>query len=214
MYRFVVMEKKRITISDKELWIDFISGKEEAFKAIYEQYFPELFKYGCYFSDDEDLVKDCIQDLFVNLHNYRSKLKLTDKIRPYLIVSFKQNIFKKLRSISEGKKKLISIESLSFDYSFAEDTSENDDDKIALLQNAMSGLTARQREAIYLKYVTGLSYEELSAAMDLSYQASRNLIYHAMERLRKVISNKALFLLSIIWKIPFLKNNSSGYKLI
>jgi DNA-directed RNA polymerase specialized sigma24 family protein len=69
----------------------------------------------------------------------------------------------------------------------------------------MQELTARQREAIYLKYVTGLTYEELSVAMNLNYQASRNLIYHAMERLRKVISNKVLFLLSIICKIPFYK---------
>lgn len=79
MHKFVAMVKKQIIISDKELWTDFVSGKVEAFKTIYEKYFPELFKYGCYFSDDEDLVKDCIQDIFINLHNCRSKLKLTDK---------------------------------------------------------------------------------------------------------------------------------------
>lgn len=207
MYRFGAMEKKQIILSDKELWIDFISGKNNAFKTIYEKYYSELFKYGCYFSNDEDLVKDCIQDLFINLYNYRLKLKLTDKIRPYLISSFKRNIFNKLRSESEEKKRQLRIDSLSFDYSFPEETSENDDNKIALLQNAMNELTARQREAIYLKYVTGLSYEELSAVMNLSYQASRNLICHGMERLRKVISNKALFLLSIFYKIPFLKKN-------
>lgn len=208
MYRFVAMEGEQIILSDQELWKDFISGKEEAFKAIYEKYFPELFKYGCYFSSDEDLVKDCIQDLFVNLHNYRSRLIVTNKIRPYLIASFKQNIFKKLKAISEGKKRLISIENLSFDYSFVEDPNDNDD-KFILLQNAMDELTARQKEAIYLKYVTGLSYEELSAAMNLNYQTSRNLIYHAMERLRKVIAMKHLQLLSIICKMPFLKKCNS-----
>jgi RNA polymerase sigma factor (sigma-70 family) len=194
------VEKKEIILSDKELWIDFISGKNDAFKIIYEKYFPELFKYGCHFSDDEDLVKDCIQDLFINLYNCRLKLKLTDKIRPYLIASFKRNIFNKLRSESKEKKKQIRIDSLSFDYFIPEDLSENDDNKTALLQNALNELTARQREAIYLKYITGLSYDELSAVMNLSYQASRNLISHGMERLRKVISNKALLLLSIVGK--------------
>lgn len=203
------MGERQNILSDKELWRDFISGKYDAFKAIYEKYFPELFKYGCYFSDDEDLVKDCIQDLFVNLYYYRLKLKVTDKIRPYLIASFKHNIFKELRSISEGKKRLISIESLSFDYSFDKDSVDNndDDDKIALLKNAMNELTARQREAIYLKYVTGLSYEELSVAMNLNYQASRNLIYHSMDRLRKAIASKALFLISIICNISILKKD-------
>jgi len=44
MYRFVTMGKRQIIISDKDLWIDFISGKNDAFQAIYEKYFPELFK--------------------------------------------------------------------------------------------------------------------------------------------------------------------------
>lgn len=209
MYRFVTMERRQIIIlSDQDLWKDFISGKNQAFKAIYEKYFPELFKYGCYFSQDEDLVKDCIQDLFVNLHKYRSKLKLTDKIRPYLIASFKQHIFNKLHSLSEGKKKVINIDNLPFDYSFADDSDENiDDGKIALLQNAMNGLTARQREAIYLKYVSGLSYDELSASMNLGYQASRNLVYHAMERLRKSIPEKALILWLITGQISFMRRD-------
>jgi RNA polymerase sigma-70 factor (ECF subfamily) len=199
MFRFGAMEKKLIILSDKELWIKFISGDNDAFKAIYERYYFELFKYGCYFSDDEDLVKDCIQDLFINLYHYRSKLKLTDKIRPYLIASLKRNIFDKLRSESQEKKRQTRIENLSFDYSFPEDTAEEDEQKLALLQKAMKDLTARQREAIYLKYVTGLSYEELSVVMNLSYQALRNLIYHGMERLRKAISSKTLILLQVMF---------------
>ena len=66
IFNFALMGGKEIIVSDKELWIDFLSGEKEAFKTIYEKYFPELFNYGCYFLDDEDLVKDCIQDLFVN----------------------------------------------------------------------------------------------------------------------------------------------------
>ena len=82
MYNFGAMERNKIILSDKELWIDFISGKNDAFEMIYLKYFHELYRYGCYFSRDEDLVKDCIQDLFINLYNYRLKLKQTDKIRP------------------------------------------------------------------------------------------------------------------------------------
>lgn len=192
-------------MSDTELWIDFISGKDEAFRIIYEKYFDDLFKYGCYFLDDEDLVKDCIQDLFVNLHSYRSKLKPTDKIRPYLIVSLRQCIFKKLRSISEEKSKLVSIDNLSFGYSFVEETDEDQDEKLALLQKALNELTPRQREAIYLRYVTGLSYEELSVSMGLSYQASRNLICHSMERLRKAVAQESVILLLAVCLTPFLK---------
>jgi RNA polymerase sigma-70 factor (ECF subfamily) len=199
IFRFVAMGNREVIISDKDLWKEFISGDNEAFQAIYEKYFPDLFKYGCYFSDDRDLVMDCIQDLFVNLHDYRSKLKPTDKIRPYLIASFKQNIFKKISAVSHQKKKTMPIENLAFNYSFM-DNQENDmdDDRMAILKNALNGLTARQKEAIYLKYVTGLGYDELSASMNISYQASRNLVFHAMERLRRAVAEKAFLLWSII----------------
>ncbi|MCL4484111.1 MAG: sigma-70 family RNA polymerase sigma factor [Bacteroidetes bacterium] len=179
--------------SDNHLWTDFISGDEEAFRRLYEIYIQDLFKYGCHFSTDEELIKDCIHDLFIDLHHYRSKLKKTDNIKAYLFVSLRRIIIKKNRQ--EEKRKPLDINGLPFKYSLCiDDNAEElkDEQRLKFLESAMKELSARQREAIYLKFVSGLSYEELSKVLQISYQASRNLIYRGMERLRDSISAKTL----------------------
>ena len=58
---------------DVQLWKDFVLGSDVAFKIIYETYVQTLFKFGLHFTKNEDLIQDCIQDLFVDLHKYRQR---------------------------------------------------------------------------------------------------------------------------------------------
>lgn len=206
------MLKKPFIISDKELWDKFIDGDRNAYKAIYERYFDDLFNYGARFTFDHSLVMDCIQDLFIDLHNYRHNLKHTEKIIPYLMLSLKRKL---VRKNQKHKMQIdLDIEKLPFNYLLQEETM--DESSVELdhqhLQNALNTLTARQREAIYLRYVTGLNYDELADVMKLSYQAARTLIYRGMEKLRNKLSNKSIILLSILWKLNGfeLQPNSSG----
>lgn len=61
------------------IWEAFKMGNESAFIFIYETYFDPLFIYGNQFTNNEDLVKDAIQDLFVEVRKNRRKLGRTDK---------------------------------------------------------------------------------------------------------------------------------------
>lgn len=195
------MLKKPFIISDKELWDKFIDGDDSAYKAIYERYFDELFNYGVRFTFDQSLVLDCIQDLFIDLHNYRSNLKRTEIIIPYLMISLKRKIARKSQ---QYKKQIdIAIEDLPFEYLLQEEVPDeiNVESNQQLVQHALDKLTARQREAIYLRYVTGLSYDELAEVMKLSYQAARTLIYRGMEKLRKKLSERAVILFSIFRRL-------------
>ena len=45
------------------------------------------------------------------------------------------------------------------------------------LSKALSQLSARQREAIYLKYHKNLQYEDVAEIMNINYQSVRNLHY-------------------------------------
>lgn len=189
------MSKSTTILPDNKLWSDFISGDNEAYRILYETYIQELFKYGSHFSTDEGMIKDCIQDLFIDLLHYRSNLKKTDNIKAYLFVSLKRIIIKKNRQ--EERRKQIDIDTLPFDYFLSVDDNAAalmEDQRLKYMESAMKELSARQREAIYLKFVSNLSYDELSKVLHISYQASRNLIYRGMEKLRDSISSKTLLL--------------------
>ena len=79
--------------ADTMLWNDFIKGNEDAFRLIYTNHVQSLFKYGCQFTHDEALIKDCIHDVFIDLSKYRSGLSPTNNIKLYLFKSLKRKIF-------------------------------------------------------------------------------------------------------------------------
>jgi len=173
--------------SDTLLWNDFIQGNEEAFRVIYSSHVQSLFKYGCNFTNDEALIKDCIHDVFIDLSKYRSGLGATNHIKLYLFKSLKRKIISSL-----GEKKIfgsVDQEKLPFHYSVSvEDElidNEFEQQQYQQLEKALSALTPRQREAIYLKFVSDLSYEELSNVMQLNYQSARNLVFRGLEKLRE-----------------------------
>jgi RNA polymerase sigma factor (sigma-70 family) len=204
----MVMGKKQINTSNKNLWSDFISGNDEAFRVLYETHIQCLFKYGSHFSTDEDLIKDCIHDLFIDLHHYRSKLKRTDNIKGYLFVSLKRIVIKKKRL--EEKRKPLDTDTIPFNYFLGTDDNDVDyidEQRLKFMESAMRELSPRQREAIYLKFVSELSYDELSKVLHISYQASRNLIYRGLEKLRgSIVSNTLLLWFFLYRRIAFRKS--------
>ena len=60
--------KSFYTADEKMLWEKLLAGDEDACTYIYRKYIEELFSYGMRFTSDRELVKDCIQDLFVKIY--------------------------------------------------------------------------------------------------------------------------------------------------
>ena len=52
---------------DLLLWNEYRSGNADAFGALTRVHYPDLFHYGTRFTRDSELVKDCLQDLFLEL---------------------------------------------------------------------------------------------------------------------------------------------------
>ena len=50
----------------------------------------------------------------------------------------------------------------------------------------LDSLTDRQREAVYLRYTQGLSYEEIGKLMGIQPKAAQKLVYRAIEQMRKI----------------------------
>ena len=189
------MGKEYQVNSDTLLWNDFIKGNEDAFRVIYKNHVQSLFKYGCHFTCNEALIKDCIHDVFIELAKYRSGLGSTNNIKLYLFKSLKRRIIKSLDK--SGIFGSIDTEQIPFYYTISNEDEMVEDEaerqRFQLLDKAIATLSPRQKEAIYLKFVSDLSYEELSKVMKLNYQSARNLVFRGLEKLR-VSLPKNLFL--------------------
>ncbi len=186
---------------DTEIWQDFKQGREAAFTFMYSQYVGVLYNYGRHISSDEDLVKDCIQNLFVELWNNKDRLGDTNSIKYYLFTSLRRKIVDELMA----RRKHYTEDELSEEYSFElvlpyEANIITDqaslEQKKALLQ-AINTLTKRQKEALFLLYYDNLSYEEAASIMQLKIRTVYNLIHTAVEALRKNMRKIIIFLLII-----------------
>ena len=175
---------------ERMLWTRFLKGDNQVLSLIYLQYSNALFDYGCRFTVDKDLVKDCIQEVFCTLIRTRKNLSETDNVHLYLLKSLKRRIIRDMKNAS-SKPRLLNDQDYSFDLHWSESLddqlNELDEEKRQLLASAMQSLTDRQKEAIYLRFNRGLEYEEISFLLSLNYQSSRALIHRAIEKLRDVI---------------------------
>ncbi|MFY9154334.1 MAG: sigma-70 family RNA polymerase sigma factor [Prolixibacteraceae bacterium] len=175
---------------ERKVWSMFLKGDNQVLSLIYLQHSNSLFDYGCRFTADKGLVKDCIQDVFCTLIRTRSHLGETDNIRLYLLKSLKRKIIRESSKTGQQNRLLTEDEyqfSLSWTENIDDQLQEFDEEKRQLLKDAMLSLTERQKEAIYLRFNRGLEYEEISFVLNLNYQSSRALIHRAIEKLRKII---------------------------
>lgn len=166
-------------------WKQFVSGDEASFTELFKYFSKPLFNYGTKIVADEELVKECLQELFLTLWRTRTKLSVNVvSVQSYLFLSFKRMLLRKNRQAA----KVISLnrkayESFAVQYSIEQVLIEKElmQEQERLLVAALQMLTDRQKEAIYLKFYHNMSYEEIGEIMGINYQSLRSLVYKAIK---------------------------------
>ncbi len=185
--------------ADALRWSAFLAGDERAFEAIFQAYYRELYAYGMRLTGNEELTKDCIQDLFQRWWHCRSTLPALREVKPYVFKSMRHEVLAALKAQQRNSR-------LQFDYASGFEVQYSPEDFMiaqqlsaeqhAQLLAALARLSSRQREAIYLRFFSGFEYERISGIMGLTYQSTRNLIYQGLKLLRQSLTLTLLVLLS------------------
>ncbi|MFP5042435.1 RNA polymerase sigma factor [Parasediminibacterium sp. JCM 36343] len=178
--------------NDILLWEHFRQGRKDALAELFCKYFAELFKYGCKFSDDTEMLKDTIQELFLDLWHQKAPPPV-NSIKAYLIKALK---YKLLKVVAKAKKTGSLDGQLNTSFEISHESflisSEEDKRKVLQLIAALEKLPNRQREIIYLKYYLNLSYDEICDIMQIQYQVARNQISQAIKTLKQIVGEGLL----------------------
>jgi RNA polymerase sigma factor (sigma-70 family) len=183
---------------EAHIWNSFKQGSEEAYAQIYENYFFALYNYGIKIIRNKELVKDCIQDLFINLWRTKENLGEVTIIKPYLYKSLRRDLIRKLH----GEEHSISLESeqgnqynfemvLSHEVRLIESQIEKEQKEFLIKE--LNTLTKRQKEVIFLKFYENLSYQEIATVMSISVDAVYNLLSLALGVLKKNMIHTSIF---------------------
>ncbi len=173
---------------ETSLWKQLISGDEEAFSLLFEKYYGLLLNYGKTLLGTSDLVKDCVQDVFVDIWTYRHSLNQDVVIKAYLLSSVRKRIARQFKRehIFLKSKELDSVNFL-YDFSIEDKIIENETiaSKVITLNKHINELPPRQKEALYLRFNQGLSVTQVSEILDMNYQSTKNLLHRSILQLRK-----------------------------
>lgn len=175
-------------------WQQYCEGDKSAFGEITELNYKALYQYGTRFTRDGDLIKDCIQDLFLELWEKRRALSSIVAIKPYLFQSLRNNLIRRVRKQSCFSE--ISDDDLQGDISPESDWIIQETDQLTndRLKQAIDSLPRRQKEALYLRYYEDLTYEEIATVMGLQRQAVANYLQYGIQKLRDYWQHAAIFL--------------------
>ncbi|GAB4107708.1 RNA polymerase sigma factor [Echinicola sediminis] len=173
--------------TDEHIWFLVKESDEAAFTFIYEKYADDLFRYGQRISSDFDLIEDAVQDVFISLWQNRHKIAISDSVKFYILKSFKRELLLKIKK--KGKFKIIPennfCQTVGESHQEQLIQKETQEGNLALLDLSMKDLTNRQREALHLRYIENLSYQEISAIMGIEVSTIYNVIFRAIKELKR-----------------------------
>jgi|GEM_PF-2295161 len=166
---------------------------EDYVAMLYYKYINDLYSWGLTFTSQREIVKDCIQDLFVWLLKHREKLDEIDNVHVYLFTSFRNNLLKLLQ------EKSLDVADSDFEKAFAKkvlDPSLNIVQRIEKEEMAYSRkkrikqilrqLSRRQERIIYLRFYVKMDYDEICEVLSMNYQSARTLIYRTIQKMREL----------------------------
>ena len=181
-------KQRNLRERSRQLAAEFCAGNDEAFSELYDLFVQSLFNYGMKLTQDQELIKDCIHDVFVKVYTKRNEKHTINNLSSYLIISLKNRLLDEFRRntfMDEGEVE-------HYDFRRASDDVEHDYLNIEreLMQSAqvahlMNHLTRRQRQAITLYYLEERKYDEICDIMKMNYHSVRNLMHRGMLKLRE-----------------------------
>jgi RNA polymerase sigma factor (sigma-70 family) len=173
-------------IEQRQLWSAFLAGEEQAFSRLFFDYYEILYHYGNRISPQPAVVKDTIQDFFLELYESRTTLSLqVNNLKAYLLTSFRRRL---LRELKKQRQKHHALETIiqetepDFELGMEDVLIEQEVRSLhsEVIAQLLSELPPRQREIIYLRYYLNLSLPEIAETLGISYQVVANQLYRAV----------------------------------
>ncbi|SDL86089.1 RNA polymerase sigma factor, sigma-70 family [Catalinimonas alkaloidigena] len=170
------------------LWQQFRAGQRAALAQLFHTYYKSLYNYGLKIIQDDALVEDAIQEMFLDL--WRGRQKLSGEIRSvklYLIISFRRTLLRRKSrfQVFASRQPVETLHGLAPSGEEVLIRNQTDAYREQLVRQELIALPQRQREVIHLRFYQELSFDEIADLMQMNVQSVRNLLFRALTRLRK-----------------------------
>ena len=156
------------------------------FKMIYDTHFDDLRRYLIFRSGDQDLSVDIAQNVFMKV--WTKKIEIASGNIKSLLFKMATDEF-----ISNIRKKKVEKEYIeSVNLRLIREPDNNDDllEKKVLFQKALNQLPEKQKTALLMNKMQGLTYKEIAEVLNLSQKAIEKRIGLALKALKQNLNQR------------------------
>jgi RNA polymerase sigma-70 factor, ECF subfamily len=160
------------------------------FERIMERHEREIMGYLLRVSGDRDDAADLFQETWLRAYRAYPRLQPDSDVRPWLYAIAVNLCRNRARDGARRTQVIVADdEALPAAERIARDDgslNENEGYAAVHMRELISGLPAKQREALHLRYFAGLNYGEIATAMDCSEQGARANVSQAVRKLKSM----------------------------
>ena len=158
----------------------------QAIAAIYDRYFPEVYRYVRYRINDDSAAEDLASDVFVRLLEAAQKKQgPTSSLRGWLIATASHAVNDHLRRKYRRPVEKLSDAMPDGGPSVHSEVDAREQNR--MVQSAYAQLTSEQQHVLALRFGQGYSLEETAAHLEKNINAVKALQFRALASLQRQI---------------------------
>ena len=172
-------------------WEGIRKGNKQALFDLYNNTYFHLVRFGLKITANDELVKDCVTQLFLQLWEKRQRLNAVAQVRAYLFTSLRHLLADQLEyhaKIEKAIQRMGQQETASeLPYEEIIVRVQQVEEMKRRLYHALQQLTPRQKELIGLMFFEGYSYQQIADHTSQTVKTVYNTIYNAIKLLRELL---------------------------
>lgn len=176
-------------LSDKIIIEELRKGNEQVYRSLFDNYYPTLMRFAFRFVYDKDACKDLVQDVFITLWEKRDTQDISS-LKWYLHTAVKNKCLIYLRNIGIKDKHQVYL----IDSYLSEHAEEEllDPQLVKEVNDALEQLPKEMKRIFRLKYVHGLTMNEIAEDLDISVSTVKTQLGRARLKLRNLLFDRTL----------------------
>lgn len=163
---------------------------EKALEHLFQSHYNGLFRNALKQHPDAELAKECIQEVFNELWQYRKTLGEIESFEAYLKTALKRRLFRELERQQKKKNdEILSFAGTGLSIPSWEEVlieHQTQQDERQKIRSLLDQLTPRQKEIVVLKFFEELSYADISVRTGLQTASIYKILHEALRRLKHI----------------------------
>jgi RNA polymerase sigma-70 factor (family 1) len=167
------------------LLLQISQGNERAFRAVFDELSPRVYRYALQLTRDQAVAEEILQDVFLKIWTRRETLPEIDNFPGYVHIVTRNHCFNALKKLAQEQKtkEMVKLSAKTALNNEIEEFIFYKESR-AILEKAVAGLPAQQRKVYNLCHVEGLKYEEAAERLHISPLTVKKHMQTALGTLR------------------------------